>query len=415
MRNRITHIWLTLPLLIICIGFGMAQSPSSSSDSASMSAEILNDQTFYVAGDTITLRGAINAKETTNLLDVFLQLSSSYGVLVLSKNEKDNTLEFTVPAFISKKSGWVQWNFIVQGAILDTGSFEIIPNTSFNEIAESYIGPPSIVAGGKDFTMLVVAATDIYDNLLPNDTPVIINEQRRATKTSYALKIKNRIAWKRIFSPEKKGRLFATALIENSASKEMSIDIFANQPQNFTISYEQPHPFADGNQILTLSTSTLKDQYNNIITDGTLIQFTGVDRKEQVFRTSAITINGVATAKLLYPNHPTTWEIKAAVPGIATSPVITIDFESILNEFKLQFSNNNRSIKVGPLTSYLGQLIPDGAAVIVVITKEQESLEVSSKDGFAIFSIPEDYYPAGTYNFTITTLGISKRITKTIN
>ncbi|MFT5078788.1 MAG: hypothetical protein ACI917_001305, partial [Patiriisocius sp.] len=176
MRNRITHIWLTLPLLIICIGFGMAQSPSSSSDSASMSAEILNDQTFYVAGDTITLRGAINAKETTNLLDVFLQLSSSYGVLVLSKNEKDNTLEFTVPAFISKKSGWVQWNFIVQGAILDTGSFEIIPNTSFNEIAESYIGPPSIVAGGKDFTMLVVAATDIYDNLLPNDTPVIINE-----------------------------------------------------------------------------------------------------------------------------------------------------------------------------------------------------------------------------------------------
>jgi hypothetical protein len=380
-----------------------------------MSAEILNNQTLYVAGDTITLRGAINAKETTNLVDVYLQLSSSYGVLVLSKNKEDNALEFTVPAFISKKSGWVQWNFVVQGAILASGSFEIIPNPSFNEIAETYIGPPSIVAGGKDFTMLVAAATDIYDNLLPNDTPVIINEQRHASKTSYALTIKNRIAWKRIFSPEKKGRLFATALTKSSTSREMSIDVFANQPKNFTINYEQPHPFADGNQILSLKTSTLKDQYNNIITDGTLIQFTGVDSKKQVFRTSAITINGVATAKLLYPNSPTTWEVKAGVPGIAASPAITIDFDSILNEFKIEFSNNNRAIKVGPLTSYLGQLIPDGAAVVVAISEKQESLEVSSKDGFAIFNISEDYYPAATYNFTITTLGISKRITKTIN
>lgn len=415
MKKVFKHIWLIIPLFIACIGFQNIQNNFISNDSDVFTTKITEDRKQYNAGDTIMLTATINDTNTTSLTDVFLQLSTSYGVITLFKDSNKDAINFTLPHFISKKSGWIQWDFIVVGNKVDSGSFEILPSTSINKIAETYIGPPSIIAGGKDFTMLVATPTDIYDNLLIDDTPVTINEQRGTSTQTFPLKINKRIAWKRIFSPEKKGRIFATALLENSASRELNIDVFANQPKDFAISYERPHPFADGNQILTLSTSILTDAYNNIVTDGTLVQFTGVDSNDQILRTSATTINGIATAKLIYPDAPTTFKIKATIPGLANSQEITIAFTSILKEYDLQFSENNRTITVGPLKSYLGQLIPDGAVVTLFINGKQEINLAYSKDGFASFTISEDFYTDGTYDFSITALGIAKNFKKTIH
>ncbi len=415
MKKAFKHIWLILPLFIICIGFNTIQNNLMQQDSDGLTGKIIEDRSRYNAGDTIILSATIEDTNTTNLTEAFLQLSTSYGIITLFKDSNKEAINFTLPHFISKKSGWIQWDFIVAGNKLDSGSFEIRPSTAINKIAETYVGPPSIIAGGKDFTMLVTIPTDIYDNLLIDETPVTINEQRGTSTETFPLKINKRIAWKRIFSPEKKGRIFATALLENSASRELNIDVFANQPKDFVISYERPHPFADGNQILTLSTSILRDAYNNIITDGTLVQFTGVDSNGQILRTSATTINGTATAKLLYPDAPTTLKIKATIPGLADSQEIAIAFTSILKEFELQFSENNRTITVGPLKSYLGQLIPDGAVVELFINGKQEINQISSKDGFASFSISEDFYPDATYDVTITALGITKNFKKTIH
>jgi hypothetical protein len=414
MKKVFKHIWIILPVVIICIGFQSIQDDSMAIDNQELTGTLIENNKKHVAGDTITLSGKIENIKSSNLTEVFLQLSTSYGITVLSIDPKKEPVKFEIPNFITKKSGWIQWTFFANGKSIDSGSFEILPHTSFEKIAETYIGPPSIIAGGRDFTMIVATPTDIYDNLLLDKTPVTINEQRGVNTQSFPLVINKRIAWKHIFSPKKKGRIFATALLENSSSKEMNIDVFANQPQDFKISYERVHPFADGNQILTINTSILKDAYNNIITDGTLVQFIGRDDANQIFRTSSNTINGIASAKLIFPNAPTTLKIKASIPGLAKSQEIDIAFKSILKEFEIEFSENNRTITVGPLKSYLGQLIPDGAEVTLLIDGNIEIQKASSKEGFARFNISEDYYPKGNYVFTIKALGISKKVKKAI-
>jgi len=105
-------------------------------------------------------------------------------------------------------------------------------------------------------------------------------------------------------------------------------------------------------------------------------------------------------------------EVKAFVSGIAESNTIQIEYESVLDDFKVQFSENNREMTVGPLVSFMGQLIPDGATVVVGISKEGNLMATkikTSSNGVVIFKMPEGFYPNGNYDLKIKVLGVKKQ------
>jgi hypothetical protein len=124
-----------------------------------------------------------------------------------------------------------------------------------------------------------------------------------------------------------------------------------------------------------------------------------------------MTIDGVATAKMIHPDHAETWNIKAYVKGISESNTISLRYTQVIEDFTVKFSENNRNIEVGPLQSFMKQLIPDGLQVSLTISQNGKTLETyikESRDGFANFELNPNIFKDGNYDLEITTAGITK-------
>jgi hypothetical protein len=142
--------------------------------------------------------------------------------------------------------------------------------------------------------------------------------------------------------------------------------------------------------------------------------------KDNMFlKTFGSTINGIATGQILHPDHLDSYAVKGYITGIAKSNILHIDYKPILSDFNYSFSNHNRKLKVGPLNSFMGQLVPDGIKVVLKIFHKDlliSTLQEDSSKGFANFDIPSDFYKEKNYHFEIQTLGITKKTqTKTMS
>lgn len=418
MRLKKTYgILLTSLLLgVLLYGFSSFQKNESPEKIVLSNAKIKANENGYIAGQEIKLFCSFDIENTGDLGRIGnmpkLILSSSYGSTVLKATVDSEAVYFLIPSYIAKKSGWITYSLVLNTKILNNGSFEIVPTSAIQSPIESYLGPPSILAGGEDYSMLVVTATDTLDNLLVNDTPVLIREHFEAIGANTPNKIAKRIAWKRIYSQEKSGRLFVSATINNTSSKEQITDVFPNNAVDFSIVEKRTHPYADGNQIANLKTDQIIDSYGNVISDGTLVTFYITASDGTAMQTSGTTIDGVASAKLLHPDAAVSWKIQAFVSGIAESNKIELTFQSIVSDFQFHFSDDNRLLQVGPIKSYMNQIVAEGTEVKLTINNDEKVLIQATNQGVVNFNLPKTYFEAGTFVLTIETLGISKTITK---
>ena len=342
-----------------------------------------------------------------------LILNHSCGTTIIEAESKPTMLTFKIPTAFSKKTGILHWNLVFEGSSILKNSIEITPNLASKNLLESYLGPPSIQAGNRDYSMLVLIPTDRFDNPLPENTSVKINEQFLETITSSEVKTNHFVAWKNISSKEKSGNILVSSSCNGINSKELTTVIYPSNATNFSISFKRNHSFADGNQLTQFITSQIKDAFGNTISDGSLVEFTITNEKNQLLKTSASTINGIANAKILHPDYPTTWEVKAYISGLAESNTLDIAYKPVISDFDVNFSESNSVITIGPLKSFMNQLIPDGALVKLTIyhaDKLVETKTATSFKGYVIFNLSPAFYTKNNYNFMIETLGISKKI-----
>ncbi len=396
------HIIFWLPIfLVCCIGFTTVLNTAQQ-----VSAVIETKQKVFEAGDTIALNFKLNTPARTQLF-----LHASFGSTVLDSD----TAHYTLPEFVSNKKGVIHYTLLHDSKIILKGTIEVKANATNPVQLESYVGPPSIIAGGTDYTMQVVVPTDIYDNILPDSTAMRLKYQFLDTEKEEGLYSKDMIGWVNIFSYEQSGRLLISSKVRETASKEFSVEVFPSLPEDFQISSQRKHSYADGNQITEFITSVLKDDYGNIVSDGTLVEFKIKDKKGVVLQTQGGTVNGQAIGKILHPDHQDVWEVIAFIPGIAKSNVIQLEYASVLNDFEVKFSNDNREIVVGPLLSFMDQLIPDGAIVALKIKKDKsvETKIKSSSNGIVRFLLKEEFYPSGKYAIKIEALGVQKEFSQT--
>jgi len=365
---------------------------------------LVTQEKQFVAGTTILLEF-----KTSHTKNYQLYCTNSYGSTLLNSEINNGTVVFKIPTYIGDKAGVVGWKIIGSKESI-SGKFNITPKSNPTSL-ESYIGPPSIEAGGYDFTMLVVIPTDDLDNPLKNHTKVRIKDQFLSSEKETTIFTNNLIAYKTIFSPLKSGRMILSAESLALNSKEYDVNIMPAIGTNFKIFSKRNHAYADGNQITTFSTSIIKDKNNNVVSDGTFVSFFITNKKGNVLKTFGTTINGIANAKMIHPDHQELWEIKAYIAGISESNRLEVSYKKVIETFDVHFSDTNRGLKVGPLKSFMNQMIPDGLRVRLSIYREGAHVNDifnTTKDGFVNFDLDPNIYEKDNYNLEVSTAGITK-------
>jgi hypothetical protein len=364
----------------------------------------------FTAGNPIAL--SFTSKSEKEKPQLFI--IHSFGKTLLDATFEKGKYIFKIPENYCLKTGTISWFLVNNNTTTNSGTFEIIPNDKTKTIVENYLGPRTILAGGKEFTMMVTVPTDSYDNPKADNTSVGLKYQFLQNVTSLDLKTKDFIAWYEIYSPSKSGKMLVSTECNNTVYKEIETEVYPNIATNFTINYSRNHEFADGNQVTHFTTSIIKDQYGNTVSDGTMVSFIIKTKTDIVLKSFGTSINGIASAQILHPDHQDIYSVKGYVTGIAESNSIVIDYKPIISTFNYSFSNKNRTITVGPIKSFMNQLVPDGIKVVVKVfnkNKEVASLLEETSKGMTTFELPESFYKANSYHFEITTLGITQKTT----
>jgi hypothetical protein len=401
MRKTINIVFLLSVVLLLAFGTAL--------ETTQKEVFIRNAKTkYFVAGNEIKIQFASDSKTTNPQLYII----HSYGKTLVEGISKNGKLTFKIPELYAKKTGAVSWFLIANEKTIAQGIFEIIPNKNTKTQIENYLGPRSILAGGKEFTMMVAVPTDGFDNPVLENTTVLIKNQFLNNITINAEKTKDFIAWKNIFSNRPSGKILVSTECKNIATKEIETEVYPNIATNFGINYTRNHDYADGNQITTLTTSIIKDYFDNVVSDGTLVSFIIINKNNIILKTFGTTIKGIATGQLLHPDHQDFYTVKGYITGIAESNSLNIAYKPILSAFNYTFSDGNRTLTVGPLKSFMNQLVSDGIKVTIKIIHENNhvaTLQEDSSNGFAKFYISPDFYKEKNYRFEITTLGITQK------
>lgn len=357
-----------------------------------------------VAGEKISLR--FDGVDHSSRLVIY----GSFGKTIVRPEVENEILVFNIPQFISNKAGSLNWN-LVNTTKPQTGLIEIA-SLEKPRLIENYFGPRSIQAGEVDYSMLVSIPTDKFDNPVNDGALVEISEYFHGDLQRDSVEIKNMFAWKNIYTRKKTGNIILSNSCRSVRSKEMVSQVYPSIPTNFRLSMEREHSFADGNQVTKLKTSIIRDEFENIVSDGTSVEFLIKNPDDSTQKTYATTIDGVATAQLLHPEDPQNWNITANITGMATSDEITISFQPVLKDFEVRTDWDKKKIRVGPLTSFLGQFIPDGTQVVLKILDENNQLQnefmMPSREGYATFQLGEDVDYPDSFTFKIETLGQTK-------
>ena len=260
---------------------------------------------------------------------------------------------------------------------------------------ETYLGPTSIFADGFDRSMYVSLPQDVYGNPLSSGTKITSKTQLNNLNEVSEIEVRNGIAYKYLEGGSKVGNLFLSSYLEDQVSKEFTVEIWPTKAAEFLIFAKQEHKYADGNQVFNMLTSKILDVNGNDISDGTLVKFVAQDSNGQILVAYGQTLDGHAIGKFLHPEEPATWNIQALISGVAQSNIIDVEFMSAFEDFPVHLNRSKDSIQIGPIKSYMKQLIPDGLSVeMKVIANEGVDLysaKSNTRKGIAMIEIPSEF------------------------
>jgi hypothetical protein len=368
------------------------------------SISLLSTKNEFIAGDTIILEFTSKNKSSFQLY-----CTNSYGSSVISSKSLDHKITFEIPDFLSKKKGILSWMLINSKEKL-SGNISILSKIQ-PKTMETYLGPPSIEAGGIDYAMLVIIPTDSLDNPIRNNSKVIVKHQFLKAEMQETIFTDKLITYKTFFSPLKSGRMILSSESFDLNSKESDVNIMPAIATNFKLFVRRNHDYADGNQITTFYTSVIKDRNNNIVSDGSYIEFFITTNNNNILKTIGTTINGIAKAKIVHPDFEEKWKIKAFFIGISESDVLEIKYKKVIEDYNVAFLNKNRNIKIGPLKSFMNQIIPDGLSVKLSVYKNNiliKELYKESKKGYTDFYLDSNIFENNMYKIIVSTAGIRK-------
>lgn len=283
--------------------------------------------TTHMAGLPLTY--TLESNSTTG--GMALAISNDYGnALVIAKKQGKN-YRFEVPAIFANNCGFLNYALIQDGHTLYQGKTNIAANST-THLLETYCGPPYLVASRDDFSMLVVIPQDFYDN--PNKAPYMSAELYQNRPRERLITHEELLGHNNIYSRTIKGKVFVRAYIDTLQSKLLELSILSNNPTNFTISYTRQSVFSDAKELTTYTTSVIRDQFGNIVENGTLVSFYLSSSNGTHRKAFAKTSNGVAYTHVIHPSEPVTYSVKAYVENFAESNTVKLSYKQAEDKWK---------------------------------------------------------------------------------
>ncbi len=349
-------------------------------------------------GQPITIIAESNCPPPT------LFLSHSLGATIIKpSSENSKNYHYVVPTVITQLSGLLNWK-ILGSKKGQSGKINIKPEKEVADI-ELYIGPTNLQAGRAKSAMSTALVFDQYDNLVPQHSTSfnITSTTGRITKVKHITN--NGLVHQMHDAPIKTGNLSVALNTEEKTTSEFAYRINANNPTTFRISEARSHRYADGTSLCHITTGVLKDKYNNIVEDGTIVHFTIYNGK-MTWQAMGMTIDGKANCQFLHPDSPSNWEVIAQTDNIVSN-TLNITFEAAIHNLPSRINPENLLI-IGPIESYMNQLIPDGYPLKVEI-KDQDSTIITKRiytlDGIASLDLNPLRIEKSSENLILTVSG----------
>jgi len=291
------------------------------------------------------------------------------------------------------------------------GSAEIVlqPGNAVEPVTP-LIGGRSIIADGAHWSMVVGVPFDEFGNPVADGTQMTIQalhpgahlEQKQVLVT-------HALGWMKVFSGTQAGRTLISIQAGDAQSAahgpEGDLNEIPGWPVNFTISAPPDQLPADGRQLIPVRTSILKDKFDNVIPDGTLVTFLVESSLGDRRVIPAFTIGGVAETPLQAADQPEVLNIWASLYGV-DSPHIQIGFTPgpSVGTFPVTAAidalNQSIILQAGPLLGPLGQYVPDGTVVLFRLTDQTgqyQWLSAVTSDGHAQSELRLASLVAGNY------------------
>lgn len=251
---------------------------------------------------------------------------------------------------------------------------------------EIYTGPNTIVVGGKQASMITAIPADQHDNAITYEAAIKF-ESDKAKGIKTIRPITNLYSALEFESEDQSKKILVGVSKNAISSTEQVVNEISDWPTDYSIEVINQYPYADNRQYTKLRTSRIYDSYGNQIADGTLVIFEIQDSNRLVGSYKAITIDGVANVFIKNPSIPTEWKIRSYIGDYSISDELQLSYKQNLQELLYEYDSFQKTIKVGPLRSVLGQYIPDGTLVTISskgVTHQQETY-----NGYTTFKLVE--------------------------
>lgn len=308
---------------------------------------------------------------------LFLLATGTFGSVPLTGTLTGVTATLGLDPIYSRHAGAVEFRARA-GQAEARATTTILPGPPVDPILP-LVGPRSIVADEEHWTMLVAVPTDRYGNPLADDFPVTVRAQHPAPDGGDSLadpetketKIERLFAWARILSKTKAGRTFLSVNAGEASSPERDVLEVPGPPLPFRLYAEPETAVADGRQTVAISSEQIRDQYDNLLLDGTSVQLLAESSDGSRRMIPTVTQDGRIYASLQSPGAPGTLTVRAQIVDVLSQPLtlrftpgpavrpITVTVE-LTDDFLV--------IRGGPLLGPIGQFIPDGTPVGFTIT-----------------------------------------------
>lgn len=369
--------------LVLCCMFACKQTQTVSEIQSDIIS--INAPQSMSVGETIQVEVEIDSKTP------ILIVRSPYGSQLIhpsSNEDSKNRVTYVITETITQQSGILDWT-LINGKENINGQIQINPEITTKEI-EVYIGPTTLMAGSRRSGMTTAVLTDRYDNVISDNHLAQLTRSTQGYPKKQDLRVKDGVIHYYHDATTKSGNIFTSVSSDLSNSEEYTYQVNAGIPTSCLLSTDPQHYFADGSTPLTLETNQLVDTYGNIVENGTLVSFIAIDKKGNISKTDGYTIDGIAKGIIVHPAYSTALTAHAIVSNIKSN-TIRITFDEVIDKLPLTF-NNAGLLTVGPLQSYMGQMIPDGLPITLKIYKYNEVIHTTtlySEKGSVSLSLPQ--------------------------
>jgi hypothetical protein len=299
----------------------------------------------------------------------------------------------------------VNWTLHEANAILDSGRIRILPADSIPPILESYAGPSHIRAGEEERASFVALPVDVWDNSLPDGKAVEIQGRFGGEPFIQNIQTGQMLATYEYRAPEHTGILKVSAALDSSFSKIREIQVLSGVSEDFPLTLNRSHAYADGHSLLQIRAGPIRDRYGNLVPDGTLVVVRKRSDRGGISKVQALCLNGFAEAYYQFPSLAEQWSISAGVLGFGRSSEQVLRFIPAVRSCPIRMGESGRSLEIGPVSMVEGGVVPDGFPCELRILssggKLISELRKGLLNGHTRFDLNSTEVPDGRYQLLI--------------